>query len=168
MPLHIRPESPQDPAAIHAVTAAAFANATHTSGTEQHIVDALRRAGRLTVSLVAVDDNVVVGHVAVSPVTVSDGASGWQGLGPVSVLPAYQGQGIGRRLIEAAIEQLQARDAAGCVVLGEPGYYGRFGFRATPSLVLPDVPAEYFQALVFHGPIPNGVVRYDPAFDAQG
>ncbi|MEC4630073.1 N-acetyltransferase, partial [Bacillus safensis] len=87
----------------------------------------------------------LLGHVAVSPVTVSDGSTGWYGLGPISVLPARQGQGIGAALMRAAIDALRQQGARGCVLLGEPAYYGRFGFRAEPGLVLPGVPAEYFQ-----------------------
>ena len=87
------------------------------------------------------------------------------GLGPVSVLPEMQGLGIGSRLIEAALVQLQTQSAQGCVVLGEPEYYQRFGFKAEPSLVLVDVPAEYFMALSFHRDIPSGIVTYHAAFD---
>ena len=87
------------------------------------------------------------------------------GLGPVSVLPEMQGLGIGSRWIEAALVQLQTQSAQGCVVLGEPEYYQRFGFKAEPSLVLVDVPAEYFMALSFHRDIPSGNVTYHAAFD---
>ncbi|MFX5522399.1 N-acetyltransferase, partial [Acinetobacter baumannii] len=80
-------------ATLHALTEAAFRNAAHSSHTEQFIVDALRARGELSVSLVAEMDGKVIGHVAVSPVTISDGSTGWFGLGPISVLPAWQGQG---------------------------------------------------------------------------
>lgn len=119
--MEIRSEIPADIAAIEAVTVAAFQHAAHTQHTEQFIAAALRRAGALTVSLVA-EEEVVVGHVAVSPVTVSGGVAGWYGLGPVSVAPACQGRGVGRALVERALAKLRARGAAGCVVLGEPGY----------------------------------------------
>ena len=107
----------------------------------------------------------IVGHVAVSPVSISSGAVHWYGLGPVSVLPEMQGLGIGSRLITAALAQLQTLSAHGCVVLGEPEYYQRFGFKAEPSLVLADVPAEYFMALGFHDDVPCGNVAYHAAFD---
>ncbi|WP_343651950.1 N-acetyltransferase [Stenotrophomonas sp.] len=165
MPL-IRPEQPADVAAIHALTEAAFRQAEHSSHTEQFIVDALRARGELTVSLVAEQDGAVVGHVAVSPVAVSDGSAGWFGLGPVSVLPARQGQGVGAALMQAAIDALRSQQAHGCVLLGEPTYYGRFGFRAEPGLILPGVPAEYFQALCLQPPMAQGEVRYSPAFEA--
>lgn len=129
---------------------------------------ALRGAGQLSVSLVAEADGAVVGHVAASPVTLSGGERGWYGLGPVSVTPAWQGRGIGSRLVRQALDVLRARGAAGCVVLGEPGYYGRFGFAAAPALVLPGVPPAYFQALAFAGAVPAGTVAYHAAFTATG
>lgn len=162
----IRAETPADIAGIHELTAAAFATAEHSSHTEQFIVDALRARGELPISLLAVDNGRLLGHVAVSPVTVSDGSTGWYGLGPISVLPDRQGQGIGAALMRAAINALRQQDARGCVLLGEPGYYSRFGFRAEPGLVLPGVPAGYFQALCLQPPLVQGEVRYSPAFDA--
>ena len=167
MSLKIRHEVSADVDAIHAVTTAAFLNAPHTAHTEQFIVKALREAGKLTISLVAEVDGHVIGHVAVSPVSISDGVSDWYGLGPISVLPAYQGQGAGSLLMREALRVLRERAASGCVVLGEPDYYGRFGFRAEPGLSLPDVPPEYFQAISFNGMMPRGVVTYDESFNAS-
>lgn len=165
--VRIRKESPLDLESIEAVTVAAFESAAHASHTEQFIVRALRDSGQLAVSLVAEDNGSVVGHVAVSPVAVSGGAAGWYGLGPISVAPERQGQGIGTRLTQHALAGLRSLGAAGCVVLGEPGYYSRFGFKAESSLVLPDVPAEYFQALSFDGPVPSGTVSYHGSFEAS-
>lgn len=166
MPPQIRNESPADIDAIEALTIAAFLDAPHTAHTEHFIVNALRRAGQLTVSLVAEVQGVIVGHVAVSPVTISDGSSRWYGLGPISVAPGRQGQGIGTRLMHAALDALRQIGAAGCVVLGEPDYYGRFGFRAEPAVTLPGVPAEYFQIVRFDGAMPSGTVAYHDAFNA--
>ena len=162
----IRPEAADDAAAITAITAAAFASAPHSSGTEAAIIAALRDAGELTVSRVAEADGQLVGHVAISPVRISDGSTGWYGLGPVAVLPAQQRLGIGSALIRQALDDLRHLGAAGCVVLGDPSYYSRFGFIAVPGLVLPGVPAAYFQALGFTGSFAQGVVTYSPAFDA--
>lgn len=162
----LRDERPQDSAAISQLTEAAFANVEHSSHTEQFIVTALRRAGQLTVSLVAVAADAVVGHVAISPVTLSSGTAGWYGLGPVSVSPQRQGQGIGSALVNAALARLHALGGRGCVVLGDPGYYSRFGFKAHPGLTLPGVPAEYFQALAFAGDVPEGSVQYHAVFEA--
>ena len=162
--MQIRQETPDDAEAIETVTIAAFLNAPHTSHTEQHIVSALRRAGKLSVSLVAEEEGAIIGHVAVSPVSISDGASGWFGLGPISVLPEYQRRGVGTQLMREVLRILGERGASGCVVLGEPAYYGRFGFEADAGLILSGVPPEYFQAASFDASRPRGVVTYDEAF----
>jgi putative acetyltransferase len=164
MKIEITNETAADVAAIRAVTISAFLHAPHTSHTEQFIVDALRGAGQLTLSLVAKVDGTVVGHIAISPVSVSDGATGWYGLGPLSVAPEYQRRGIGSRLVGEALRLLRERGAAGCVLLGEPRYYNRFGFRIDPNLKLPGVPSEYFQAISFEDLRPRGVVSYHAAF----
>ncbi len=166
MKIALRPETPGDIATIDAVTTAAFASAPHTSHTEQFIVKGLRDAGQLTLSLVAIADGNVIGHVALSPVSVSDGSSGWFGLGPISVLPEYQRRGVGSRLMREALRVLREKGAAGCVLLGEPEFYSRFGFKLDPSLVLPGVPPGYFQSLSFGASSPQGTVSYHEAFDA--
>ena len=167
MNIEIRNETSADLSAIEAVTISAFLNAPHTSHTEQFIVDALRKAGLLTISLVADAAGTVIGHVAVSPVSISDGASGWFGLGPISVVPEHQRRGVGSRLIHESLRILRERGAAGCVLLGEPEYYGRFGFQADPNLILPDVPPEYFQAISLDSSRPQGTVSYHEAFKAR-
>ncbi|MCP3097292.1 N-acetyltransferase [Myxococcus sp. K15C18031901] len=166
MSLALRPETPTDSGEIQRLITAAFQDAPHTSHTEQFIVNALRRAGVLSVSLVAEDDGVLVGHVALSPVSLSSGEAGWYGLGPIAVLPERQGQGIGARLMTAALAALRDLGASGCVLLGDPAFYQRFGFSPRPELVLPDVPAEYFQALSFTGHWPVARVAYHDAFNA--
>jgi putative acetyltransferase len=165
--IKIRKETAADTTAIQAVTISAFLKAPHTSHTEQFIVEALRKAGLLTISLVADAEGTVIGHVAVSPVSISDFASGWFGLGPISVVPEHQGRGVGSRLMQEALRTLREQGAAGCVLLGEPGYYSRFGFRADPNLILPDVPPEYFQAISLDSSRPHGTVSYHEAFNAR-
>jgi putative acetyltransferase len=98
----IRNERESDVEAISDVTKAAFENHPHSQHTEQFIVNALRVANALTISLVAEVDGKVVGHIAFSPVTISDGSHNWYGLGPISVLPECQRQGIGKSLIYKA------------------------------------------------------------------
>lgn len=163
----IRLESPADTDAITAVTLAAFATLDISQHTEQFIVKALRVAGALAVSLVAELDGHVVGHVAFSPVTLSDGTPGWYGLAPVSVLPAYQRQGIGKALIREGLTRLQALGVRGCCLVGHPDYYVKFGFRNTDQLVHPGVPAEAFLAMSFDGHWPRGTVEFHPAFAAR-
>ncbi|HET7203390.1 MAG TPA: N-acetyltransferase [Steroidobacteraceae bacterium] len=167
MDADIRPERPEDAEGIEAVTVAAFLDAAHTSHTEQFIVRELRRAGHLTVSLVADFRGRVIGHVAISPVTISDGTRDWFGLGPVSVSPEHQRRGLGSRLVREGLARLKALGGRGCVLVGEPAYYGRFGFRAEPGLVLPGVPSQYFQAVCLAGPMPAGTVTFDAAFEAK-
>lgn len=167
MHMTISKERPQDIEAISRLTEAAFRNEEYSSHTEHFIVNALRRTGQLSISLVAAEHDEILGHVAISPVSISSGVTGWYGLGPISVRPDCQGKGIGSALMWAALQQLRQQGAAGCVVLGDPAYYGRFGFKAHPGLELPDVPPEYFQALSFTGELPVGVVKYAAAFDAR-
>jgi len=166
MNIQIRNEQNTDIQAIFDLTQKAFNDLEHSSHTEQFIVNALRESKQLTLSLVAEINNQVVGHIAFSPVSISDGTTGWYGLGPVSVLPEFQGKGIGAKLILSGLEALKDLDALGCVLLGDPNYYGRFGFKADARLVLEGVPAEYFQILAFTDDIPSGTVAYDDAFNA--
>lgn len=162
--LTIRPERPDDVVRISTVVRLAFEQAEHASGNEPDIVSELRAAGALHLSWVAEVGEEVVAHVAISPVGVSDGSTLWFGLGPVAVLPGHQRKGIGSALIRAVLEKLRQDGASGCVVLGDPAYYRRFGFVAVPGLRLPDVPPAYFQALAFDGRYATGVVAYAPAF----
>jgi putative acetyltransferase len=121
----IRPERPADEARIEAVVTAAFGRPD-----EARLVEALRAAGALRLSLVAAYDDDIVGHVAFSPVTVSGNADGiavW-GLAPLAIMPLHQKAGIGRMLVKAGLDQAEAMGAQAAVVLGDPAYYGRFGF----------------------------------------
>lgn len=168
MSISIRKEQSSDAQGINEVTVAAFLEAPHTDHTEQFIVKALRESGALSISLVAEDEGNIIGHVALSPVTISDGAESWYGLGPISVLPNNQSKGIGSKLINTAIQELKNIQAKGCVLLGDPNYYHRFGFKPREGLVLPGVPSEYFQALLFQGNLPKGIVTYHESFSAKG
>ena len=164
--MRILPETPADIDAIFALTQAAFADHPHSEQTEGYINDALRRAGALTLSLVAHEDGRQVGHAAFSPVTIGDGSADWYGLGPVAVLPDMQGRGVGAALIREGLARLRALGAAGCVVMGDPAYYRRFGFETRPDLRYPGVPPEYFMALVYTRPA-SGDVAYHEAFAAR-
>lgn len=163
----IRPEIQDDSAAIRDVHLAAFAHHPHSRQTEHLIVEALRAAHVLSLSLVAESEGQVVGHVAFSPAWIDGRDCDWQILGPVGVLPAFQRQGIGKELIQAGLQVLRERRSQGCVLLGSPAYYGRFGFRRVPELRLEGVPEEYFLCLPFTGAIPHGTVTYHSAFLIQ-
>ena len=130
MDIVIRNETKSDIEAISEITKAAFETLAVSNQTEQFIIDALRDANALTISLVAAIGKKVVGHVAFSPVTISDGSLGWYGLGPISVLPELQKQAIGKSLIHEGLSSLKSLGAKGCILVGDPGYYERFGFRS--------------------------------------
>ena len=164
----IRPETKEDVPIISALTVAAFATLEVSDQTEQYVIDALRAAGALTLSLVAELDNRVVGHIAFSPVEMSDGTPGWYGLGPVSVLPEYQRRGIGKALIVEGLSRLQNMGARGCCLVGHPGYYSKFGFINPTGLGMPGVPQEVFFALAFDGRMPQGIVTFHEGFLATG
>jgi len=162
----IRPETPSDISSIRALAEQAFRDAPHSSQTEGAIVDALREAGALTLSLVAERDGVVSGHVAFSPVLINGRDRGWLGLGPVSVLPSLQRGGIGTALIEEGLRLIKQKGAKGCVVLGDPRFYRRFGFTSGRALHYGDVPPEYFQSLLLSGAPAMGEVTYHKGFEA--
>ena len=152
----IRSERDSDINAIAEVTAAAFETLEISNHTEQFIIEALRAAGALAVSLVAELDGRVAGHIAFSPVSISDGTKNWYGLGPVSVLPEFQRQGVGKALIREGLSRLKEMGAGGCCLVGHPEYYIKFGFQNMPGLVLEGVPPEVFFGLSFDGHIPQG------------
>lgn len=162
----IRKEQPVDIAAIVHISEAAFRHHPHSSPTKQHIISGHRQDGELTLSIAAEENRTVIGLVAVSPVTFSPEQSGWHGLGSISVRPDRQRQSIDTRLTTAALDRLQVLDVSGCVVLGDPDYYGRFGCSNHPHLVLPGVPPEHFQALAFRGQAPAGSAPFPRAFGA--
>lgn len=166
--MQIRLERPQDASTIHALTDAAFKGRPYSDGTEAGVIAALRAAGALTLSLVATaggEDGEIWGHVAFSPVTIDGEAGDWYGLGPVSVWPDRQRSGVGQALIREGLGRLRAMGAGGCVLLGDPAYYGRFGFETDPGLTHAGAPAWAFQCLTLRGPRPRGEVRFHPGFD---
>jgi putative acetyltransferase len=165
--LCVRAERPADLAAIHEVHELAFGCAD-----EADLVDALRAGGKATLSLVAVEDDRVVGHILFSPVTIecADRAFPALGLAPLAVLPERQRRGIGSQLVEAGL--LECRNAGyDCVVvLGHPTYYPRFGFVPASRYGLKceyEVPDEAFMVLAWHEGVlrdRGGVARYQPEF----
>lgn len=164
----VRSEASADVDAVCDVTVAAFKTLEISRHTEQFIVAALREAKALTVSLVAEVDGRVVGHIAFSPVAMSDGTEGWYGLGPVSVLPEYQRRGIGKALVEEGLSRLKGLNARGVCLVGHPDYYRKFGFANAPGLAHEGVPPEFFFVLNFDGRVPQGAVAFHEAFNADG
>jgi putative acetyltransferase len=164
----IRSETDADIDAITTVTVAAFKTLEISNQTEQFIIQALRADKALTISLVAESNGRVVGHIAFSPVTISDGTQNWYGLGPVSVLPEYQLKGIGKALIHEGLSRLKNLNAQGCCLVGHPQYYRKFGFENVAGLVHEGVPQEVFFALSFDGRFPHGNVTFHEGFKANG
>lgn len=164
----VRHERPPDIAAISEVTRVAFENHPVSRQTEHYIVNALRVAGALTISLVAEIDGKVVGHAAFSPITITDGTTDWYGLGPISVLPELQRQGIGTALMHEGLSQLRAMGANGCALVGDPAYYERFGFRSVPELVHEGVPQRNVLILHFGDKKPRGTLVFHQGFLATG
>ena len=165
MEVLIRSERPTDIDAIEQVTLAAFMGKFSDNPTEHLIVNGLRNAGALSLSLVAEVNGKIVGHVAFSLVTINEENLNWYGLGPISVLPEMQKQGVGSKLIKEGLSAIRALGAKGCVLEGSPVYYQRFGFRSYPGLIYEGSPAlEYFMALPFYEDVPQGKVEYHQAF----
>jgi putative acetyltransferase len=164
----IRSETNADIGAITEVTVAAFKTLEISNHTEQFIIMALRAAKALMVSLVAEMAGRVIGHIAFSPVTISDGTRNWYGLGPVSVLPGYQRQGVGKALMREGLSRLKDLKAQGCCLVGHPEYYRKFGFKNMPGLVHAGVPQEVFLALSLDGNVPQGEVTFHEGFKADG
>jgi putative acetyltransferase len=162
----IRNETPEDYTSISNVTLAAFSDHPISNHTEQFIINALRLAGALTISLVCEIEGEIVGHIAFSPVKITDGSTGWYGLGPVSVLPALQRQGIGTALILKGISMLNEIGGQGCALVGDPNYYKRFGYINNPDLIYEGIPQEYFLVLPFYDNTAKGVVEFHQGFMA--
>ena len=168
MNVSIRDEIESDVDVISEITKAAFDNLAVSNHTEQFIIGALRDAKALTISLVAEAEKKVVGHKAFSPVTISDGSPDWYGFGPISVVPELQKQGIGKSLVYEGLSSLKALGAKGCLLVGDPGYYERFGFRNLKDLVIDGVPQQYFLALPFEESKTSGTVVFHEGFSAKG
>lgn len=162
----IRNERPGDEDAIHGLTLAAFEPMAFSDGTEAPIIRSLRASGDLTLSLVAEENGAIVGHIAFSPVTIDGIHDNWFGLGPVSVRPGMQRQGIGKALILKGLEMLRERGARGCALIGNPRIYSRVGFESDGRLSYGNLASSYVQRILFSGPAPHGELKFSPAFES--
>lgn len=166
--MRIRPEVPADHDAIREINLAAFADHPFSRQTEHRIVDELRLAGALSLSLVAEDQaGRVIGHIAFSSAPIGGADLGWYLLGPVAVLPGMQRRGAGSALVLAGLDALRVRKASGCVLVGDPAFYTRLGFRQAVGLEYPGVPPEVVLCLPLAGPEPEGRIGHHPAFDVE-
>ena len=163
--ISIRPERPDEAAAIHAMVTRAFDGHPFSDGDEQDVIDRLRADGELVLSLVAEADGRVLGQVTYSRALLASGEQGWFVLGPVAVEPEHHGKGIGRALIEAGEAAMRERGAKGLTVLGNPDIYRRFGFLQNTPMWLAGELGWAFQVKSFGGPIPDTEQRYVAAFD---
>ena len=164
----IRKETGADIEAITEVTIAAFKDHPYSRQTEQYIITALRAAGALSLSLVAEIEGRVAGHIAFSPVTIDGAFCDWYGVGPVSVAPELQRRGIGQALVREGLRLMKEAGAKGVVLVGDPAYYVRFGFRNLPELTLEHVPPENFLALPLGEGEVKGAVAFHEGFGATG
>lgn len=163
--MEIRSEIPSDHETIYHLTKAAFEPMPFSDGTEADSLNALRDDGDLTLSLVAADDADLVGHIAFSPVFIDGHCDGWFGLGPVSVWPHLQRRGIGSALVNEGLDRLRQIKADGCILIGDPGYYSRFGFLSGNELVYRELPSRLVQWLAFGDRKPSGVLRFSPGLE---
>lgn len=160
----IRNERPSDIETIAEVTKAAFEEHSLNQQTEPATIHDLRADNALTISLVCEVDGRVVGHIAFSAVTISDGTTNWYGLGPLSVLPEFQGNRIATALVTSGMSRLTSINSQGCVLAGTPTYFHRFGFWNHPQLRYEETVQQVFLARSLFGQVPNGTVEFHNAF----
>ena len=164
MDILIRNEAATDANAIDTMVKEAFSHHAQGSRTEHLILAGLRQKEALALSLVAVADEMVIGHIAFTEVEISDRSQGWFGLGPLTVATGMQRKGVGSALVRDGLLRLRQGGAQGCVVLGKPAFYSRFGFTNNPDLMIEEAPQEYFLAIAFANTRAAGVVSYHPLF----
>ncbi|MGO4682947.1 GNAT family N-acetyltransferase [Hyphomicrobium sp. 2TAF46] len=158
----IRNETAGDIPAISRLVTEAFLMLAQSSGTETSIIEKLRAEGTLALSLVAEEDGEVIGYLATSAARIGT-QDGWGLIGPLAVLPSRHRQGIGAALMAEALRRLRAT-SRGAALVGDPAYYGRFGFRTFPGLGVTGCPPEVVQALPFDSIEPRGELIHHPAF----
>ena len=164
MDIAIRPERDTDRLAIWETTKSAFEGRPYADGDEQDLIDRLRELGALSVSLVAIEENRLIGQITISPATITSGIGNWHALGPISVLPERQGQGIGSALISAGMRELECMDSSGCILTGDPQYYSRHGFAMAPEHCPKAEPSEYFMLRLLGDQPPQGQFEFHEAF----
>jgi len=162
--IEIRHEQKGDESSISKIIAVAFAGKSYSDGTEPGLVDELRKDNALTLSLVAIDGDTVVGQICFSEAGISSGTGSWYTLGPIAVLPTSQGQGIGRKLIESGLKELEEIGAWGCILVGDPGYYSNHGFKCSPENCPAGESKEHFQIRLIKSNDPDGVFSFHPVF----
>jgi putative acetyltransferase len=163
-PIRVRRERLSDVDAIGELIRSAFLGMPYADGDEADVVEALRSQDALSVSLVAESDGTIVGHVAFSPARASNTALRWFALGPLAVLPSHQCRGIGSALVRSGLGAISELGAGGCMLVGDPSYYSRFGFNPSPENAPPGQPPESFMVKVLRGELPIGPIFFHEAF----
>ena len=146
------------------MTAVAFLAFFLRAGVGAPLFGRLRNDEDLPISLVAEKGGEIVVHIAFSPATINGRHDGWFGLGPVSVHPDDQKQGIARALVETGLKMLEDRGATGCGLTGNPESYSRLGFQSDGNVSYGTLDRQFIQWLVFSGPTPHGELKFAPAF----
>jgi putative acetyltransferase len=163
--MQIIPERPRDAVAIRDLTQAAFAPMPFADETDHLLPERLRADGDLTLSLVAVEADQIIGHVAFSPATIGHEITGWIGLGPISVAPARQRQGIGSALCAKGCAIMERQGGLGVVLIGNPKVYAPMGFISDGNLSYRTLSPEIVQYKCLHGASPKGEVIFAPALE---
>lgn len=164
----IRAEKETDYETVHNLVAESFSSATHTDGDEHNLVDRIRKTDEYIpeLSLVAVYEDKIIGHIMMSKVYVSDQIG--LALAPLAVLPEFQGSGVGISLVKEAHKRALKQGYGFSVVLGSPGYYSRFGYTAASAFGIKptfEVSDEYFMVCKFDvNVLEPGIVEYSKAF----
>lgn len=165
--ISIRVETANDRHAIHQLTKQAFAAMPYSDGSEPFIIDALRKDGDLSLSLVMEKEHILIGHIAFSPIKIRDQHLNWYGLGPVSIAPEHQKQGYGSQLIRQGLKEIKALGALGCALIGNPDYYKRFGFSSYKGFTYGDLDPQYVMQNPFDGEARLGHLTYAKGFEAK-
>lgn len=162
--LSIRNEVSADVAAVAELTKAAYADHFYSEEAGPSILEDLRSADALVLSLVAELKGKIVGHLAVSSVTISDGSLNWYGLGPLSVAPEYQGYKVATTLVHHGLATLRGKGAQGCALIGLPAFFARFGFFNHGALRHDGVPREVYVRKLVDGDWPRGEISFHQAY----
>ena len=163
--MYIRKETSADADAIGLLTQKAFAPVPYSNGSEGQIIDQLRSDGDLILSLVMDDEGRIVGHIAFSPIQIDGKQDKWYCLGPICVAPDKQKQGIGKALIGEGLREIRALGSNGCILVGDPAYYGRLGFKSNGQLRYGELNPSLIQYRSFQGQVPKGVLTHATAFE---
>jgi len=167
MTIIVRNERPEDVDHIRDLTEMAFRDRRYSCKREHFLIDDLRAANALTVSLVALTESTIIGHVALSPVSMTGASGPWFGLGPISVLPAWQRKGVGTAMMKEALSRLTQQQAAGCILVGDPRFYKRFSFAHDSSIIAENEPLEYTMILRLSVNSDHGIARFHDAFTVK-